>query len=220
MIRIIGDVHGEYDKYKDIIKDCDNSVQLGDFGFNYDVFDSVPDDHYFIPGNHENYDIIEGCDRSLGCMGMREVGGIKFFITRGSVSIDCISRVNNYILTGNKSWWYEEEISPAYLDQAVETYLDEKPNIVMTHDCPVQMKYQIESPNIMRRFGWPESLTCRTQKALGRMFDGHKPKLWLFGHWHKHVDLEINGTRFICIESLKYRDLDIKNGEINLTDQM
>jgi hypothetical protein len=40
------------------------------------------------------------------------------------------------------------------------------------------------------------------------MFIGHKPKLWIFGHWHVPFDEVIAGTRFICLPELAYIDID------------
>ena len=34
-LRLIGDVHGKYDAYLDLIKEADYSIQLGDLGLDY-----------------------------------------------------------------------------------------------------------------------------------------------------------------------------------------
>lgn len=36
----------------------------------------------------------------------------------------------------------------------------------------------------------------------------HKPKLWIFGHYHHNIDRVINGCRFICIDSCDHVDID------------
>lgn len=41
------------------------------------------------------------------------------------------------------------------------------------------------------------------------MFEMHQPRIWLFGHWHFDFDGVIDGTRFICLGELSYRDLDV-----------
>ena len=40
-IVVIGDVHGEYDEYLKIISEHEHTVQVGDFGFDYDVLKGV-----------------------------------------------------------------------------------------------------------------------------------------------------------------------------------
>ena len=34
-VRLIGDVHSRFKEYKKLIKDCEYSIQLGDFGFEF-----------------------------------------------------------------------------------------------------------------------------------------------------------------------------------------
>lgn len=45
------------------------------------------------------------------------------------------------------------------------------------------------------------------------MFTAHKPKLWLFGHWHMPFDEVVSGTRFICLAELATIDVDIETME-------
>jgi hypothetical protein len=37
---------------------------------------------------------------------------------------------------------------------------------------------------------------------LQQMFDVHKPKHWVFGHYHIRRDFEIDGTQFHCLPEL------------------
>jgi len=39
--------------------------------------------------------------------------------------------------------------------------------------------------------------------GLQIMFDMHRPKLWIFGHYHQDFDDVIKGTRFVCLNELK-----------------
>ena len=119
-IRVLSDVHCKYDEYLNIIKKCDYSIQLGDLGFDYSVLNNVDSKlHKVIPGNHESYDKIFDCPHTLGDFGQRTLNGIDFFFVRGSVSIDCLPRVKHYILTGEKTWWYEEELSNEELNNYI-----------------------------------------------------------------------------------------------------
>jgi hypothetical protein len=40
------------------------------------------------------------------------------------------------------------------------------------------------------------------------MFVVHKPEYWIFGHHHKKVEKEIDGTIFIGLDELKYGNID------------
>ena len=35
MTIFIGDVHGKYNRYRDIIRDCENTIQVGDMGIGF-----------------------------------------------------------------------------------------------------------------------------------------------------------------------------------------
>lgn len=212
MIRIIGDVHQKIDEYIAITQEAEYSVQLGDMGFDYSKIDEEVDwrKHTFLGGNHDNYDIYESkCLLSLGDYGYCQYANdIPFFFVRGAVSIDCLGRVADYILTGRKTWWEEEELSQAKLDSACKLYRRHTPDIMLTHDAPTSIKDMISNPKVMKMFGWPENLTCRTQHALEHMWQLHQPKLHVFGHFHQNFIKKVNGTTFICLDELEYIDIE------------
>lgn len=39
------------------------------------------------------------------------------------------------------------------------------------------------------------------------MLEIHRPKVWVFGHYHIDKDFELNGTRFICLNELSTIDV-------------
>src|SRR5579863_5210382 len=98
----IGDVHGKYSQYLDLIKPLNATVQVGDMGFSYEHMDSLdPKTHKFFGGNHDNYDVIDKCPNCLGDYGMDHLNGVPFFFCRGAFSIDQEYRRN----TKPVSWW-------------------------------------------------------------------------------------------------------------------
>jgi|14BtaG_2_1085337.scaffolds.fasta_scaffold64280_2 hypothetical protein len=211
MLRIIGDVHGKMEEYKKVAQRAEYSLQLGDMGFDYDPLKELDFAcHQFFGGNHDNYDTYYSIPHSIGDYGTHRLGEIDFFFMRGSVSIDCLSRVYDYFLSNNKTWWYEEELTMKQLDAAIDSYETIKPEIMITHDCPSVVKNMISNPNVMQRFGWPEQHSCLTQQALQTMFSIHQPKLWFFGHFHRTWTKQIGETKFFCINELDYYDLDSK----------
>ena len=208
-IKIIGDVHGKHLMYKNVIKDVDYSIQIGDFGFrnswNWLNANISPDNHKILPGNHEEYTHITS--HSLGDYGMYDLAGMKFFFVRGAFSVDKLHRRENV------SWWAKEELELNELLDAANIYEKEKPDIMLTHDCPGNV-YGV-SWDLFKRAWIPN----RTSQVLQEMFERHQPKLWIFGHWHMNVAAYIKSTFFICLDELDsvYYDTE-KDVDWNVVD--
>jgi len=207
-IRIIGDIHGKFDAYKKLIADAEYSIQIGDFGF--DVHWAKlsrhkinPSNHKIIPGNHDDYHYINESARAkewtFGAdYGVREFNGLNFFFLRGAWSIDKSYRTPTF------DWWEEEEIKEDDLELAIQEFIDVKPDIMITHECPGQ-QYDGISQILFGKL-WRIN---RTAQALQRMWEIHKPKLWIFGHWHKTGSWNIRGTEFVCLGELDFIDYEI-----------
>jgi predicted phosphodiesterase len=194
-ITIIGDVHGKYKRYHEIIRETERhpySVQLGDFGFDYSTLKNVdPKHHVFIGGNHDNYDKVNDVPNYLGDYGhMVNFNGIDFFYYRGAWSIDRQYR------TIGIDWWEQEQVKIEGFMQAREIYRQMKPDIVLTHDCPESIAAYLLPPNsriFQQTTGW----------ALQELFNIHQPKMWFFGHWHKSREIQYGNTKFICLNELE-----------------
>ncbi len=119
----------------------------------------------------------------------------------GGVSVDKAFRVEDY------SWWPDEELSIAELNELTDKYIAVKPRIMVTHDCPEEVA--VEMARIANRsynkLDWPS----RTRQALQSMWSAHSPEIWLYGHWHTAFDHALRGTRFICLPELAHVDIDI-----------
>jgi hypothetical protein len=137
-IRFMGDVHGHFGPYEKIIKECRNSIQVGDMGLGfrhwpdgeealnppYDVM--VAGRHQSIRGNHDNPAV---CCRHTQCIPDGTIrDGIMFI--GGGFSIDKPCLIEDF------SWWPGEELSIAELKKLVALYARQKPRIMVTHDCP------------------------------------------------------------------------------------
>jgi len=210
MITVIGDVHGKFSQYADIIKGCDYSVQLGDMGFNYHSLDQLvlPIDpmgkkHVFFGGNHDNYDLYP-VHNSLGDYGLHTLNGVEFYYVRGAFSIDGHGRDVEYIHGGPKTHWTEEQLTVPKMSEVLGDYQKIKPDTVITHSCPKQIADMIGNPDVLRAFGFnPETFNTNTQDMLQVMFEIHQPKLWIFGHFHRSWDADVNGTHFACLGELE-----------------
>lgn len=189
-ITFIGDVHGKYDKYLKLTKKYQNTIQLGDMGFSYGYMENLRGNHTFIKGNHDNYDIDVFQD--LGDFGYIEQFNLFFF--RGAYSIDKQYR------TVGVDWWVNEELSYQDCVAAIYQYTKVKPELVISHDCPLSICSSL--------FGFRDM--TKTRFALETMLNIHKPKIWLFGHHHQSIDKVIDGVRFICLNELETITLDLE----------
>ena len=194
-VTVIGDVHGKYKRYHEIIREKDRhpyTVQLGDFGFDYETLKNVdPKHHVFIGGNHDNYDKVKNCPNYLGDFGYTvNFNGLDFFYYRGAWSIDRIYR------TVGIDWWEQEQVGLEGFLNAKELYQQTKPDIMLTHDCPEGIAQYVLPPNSkihQNNTGW----------SLQSLFEIHQPKIWIFGHYHVSWNMKINGTNFICLNELE-----------------
>ena len=171
--------------------------------------------HRFIRGNHDNPEVCKESPYYLGDYGMHELG---FFYLGGAVSIDryCQGHLSHLKMkpptappancyscrTEGVNFWENEELSDAELTEAINLYIEEKPEVVVTHECPSDMNEFVGSPPmrpIAELYG-----RSRTAIALQMMYNAHQPKVWIFGHYHKRKKINTDKTRFECLDMLYY----------------
>ena len=208
--RLIGDVHGKYDRYKKIIADLADSIQVGDLGIGFrrrtgyragEFYTNPPHcamargNHRFIRGNHDN---PGECRKNSQWIAD---GIIEFDVMflGGGLSVDREWRTEGY------NWWSDEELGIGELNTLVDVYAVAWPRVMITHDCPESVAVRMcrLSGNGMLDF------PSRTRQALQSMLEMHQPEMWVFGHWHFSFDHVLDGTRFICLAELEYKDIEI-----------
>jgi len=193
-LRLIGDVHGKYGQYHLLIRKAKNTLQLGDFGFEYGTLANVDArQHRIVAGNHDNYDRVGSWPHFLGNYGVYNVSdfGDIFFI-RGGSSIDRNRR------TEGVSWWADEELMIRDCNAALALYSEVRPHFVVSHECPLSIvPYVTTSTRIIE---------SRTNQLLQQMFSIHPPARWIFGHYHQSWNQIIDGTQFTCLDELECLD--------------
>jgi predicted phosphodiesterase len=209
MIRLIGDVHGHFNEYLSLAQQSQYSIQLGDFGFQYDILDKLnPKYHKVLGGNHDNYDILPFVPHNLGNYGMSCLEDLEFFFIRGAFSIDVKYRLKHMQCGASKMWWENEELAYVELLAMIEEYKEIKPSVVLTHTAPYEIIRKIGNPHILKGWGFdPNHHHPRTQMALQECFEYHQPDIWIFGHMHQSTNLVLNGTSFTCLNELEYIDI-------------
>lgn len=226
-LTVISDVHGLRGHYLKLCEKANTSgsatVQIGDLGYLYDYVRLMSNsrldinENKFFMGNHDSYDVglinqpggiyynkSSEFDHDkfnsfcLGNYGKRTLGGIDFYFVRGAFSIDLDYRRKNI------DYFPDEEISYIHHGDIIADYYKNKPDIMLTHDCPLKVGHNgLKNEIMLKRFGFdPYTFTTLTASLLQQLFDIHKPKLWIFGHYHQNWTETIKGTKFICMEEL------------------
>lgn len=204
--RLVGDIHGNFKKYKHLLERATASIQVGDFGIGFSHYywhERVNrfhhnSQHRFIRGNHDN---PAKCREMCGWIYDGTVEGHTMYIG-GAWSID------HQLRTEGVDWWSEEELSIAELDQLVDAYTYTKPRVMITHDAPEEVTFNMF---ISKGLGLGNrQIKTRTGQALQTMFETHRPEFWFFGHWHHTKQSDIKGTHFHCLGELDFVDFDLE----------
>lgn len=207
MTILIGDVHGKYKQYKRIIANCRSSIQVGDIGIGFRRYphgewqanppyvEMVEGDHRFIRGNHDNPGVCQAHTQWIADGSIEQ--GVMF--CGGGVSIDKEIRIEDF------SWWPDEELSVEELEHLIEVYIETKPRVMITHECPEEIAVTLAAITGIPKLDFPS----RHRVAFQRMMSAHSPDLWVFGHWHRSLDIMANGTRFVCLAELEAKEFDI-----------
>lgn len=148
-------------------------------------------DFGFIRGNHDSPDMCRIHPNYAGDHGMWN--GV--YVIGGAYSIDWSHR------TPGESWWPGEEQSIEDLARVKEEYLDLKPEIVASHECPTMVGQMLLRDGGFRPEKWG-STESRTAQTMQSMFARYQPKFWVFGHYHRNWGAVVEGTRFQCLNEL------------------
>lgn len=199
-MRFIGDIHGKFDEYVNVASSANRSIQVGDFGIGF-INDRNEDinnfhasgNHRFIRGNHDDPTM---CKNDM--VGYIHDGTVE----NGMMFVGGAWSIDKHYRTENIDWWADEECSYDELSNFVDAYIHIKPKIMITHDGPNIITKELAVP-----YG---RANTKTGQALQSMFEIHQPKIWIFGHWHMNVDVQIGDTRFICLAELAHIDIDVE----------
>ena len=210
---LLGDIHGYWGVIaQHIMHYLEKNIayiQVGDFGIGFNsvekegerlkelnkILDEYECDLYVIRGNHDNPAkckvhpnwIRDGhYDDSL-----------RMMFLGGGYSVDRHLRVEG------RDWWPDEEMRLSEYYELLIKYEEEKPRVMVTHDCP-----EIEEL-MLPLIGANSLITTRTGQVFRSMWHAHQPDIWVFGHYHKSLDMFIGNTRFICVDQMQFKDLDI-----------
>jgi hypothetical protein len=192
---IIGDVHQKiYPYYAAIKRHGGPSIQVGDFGFgeyhkwHLEHLDSNL--HKINFGNHDDYNYLHH-PHSLSNFSYDAAESLMTI--RGAASIDKWKRHEGI------DWFPNEQLNYKEMGQAIELAEQQKPRIIISHDCPEEIRDTFFNISIKSD---PRNKSITTQ-SFQELFERHQPDMWVFGHYHQSINEVVNGTRFICLAELE-----------------
>lgn len=188
-MKFIGDIHGDWKWYNNIMSTITDTIQVGDFGCGFEEYASadldidlmVRNNHQVFRGNHDDPEKIKRLPTYIFDGTFDNTGEV--FCIGGAESIDKNMRIENV------SWWKDEQVSTERYYQIMDYYEKVQPDIVATHDCPTDVY------NVIYGIQTKPSATAQ---ALSSILYIHRPKVWVFGHHHINFDKVIDGVRFVC----------------------
>ncbi len=201
-MRFIGDIHGHFDIYEALTKDVEQSIQVGDFGIGFDEGIVVPYlsmNHRFIRGNHDNPAECRKHPNYIEDGHTEIIDGARAMFVGGAKSIDRYKRIEG------KEWWPDEEIQDyANWSHIFDIYENFRPDVMVTHDLPQSVAEEV--------FGFPiyDESETRLSFDFCVKHSFHKPKMWVFGHWHSMRDVIVDGVRYVCVDKNTYVDINLK----------
>jgi hypothetical protein len=207
MIIIIGDVHGKTGTYQKMIRrmpEGQRSIQIGDMGIGFPGvgLHKMPDEHKWFRGNHDNPEKCRANHNYFGDWGYLEADHL--FWLAGAWSIDRVMRIEG------QTWWPDEELSYAELQQVTDLYKEKKPRFVVSHEVPARAGRALLD-GLMGPYFSAKGDCCnsRTSQALQSMLEFHQPEEWVFGHYHvdKTFQLQDCRTKFTCVAELSMYEL-------------
>lgn len=195
----VGDIHANFSWYNEFMKNHKDSIQLGDFGIGFERYSDasldqdlmINNNHQFLRGNHDDPNRLKDYKNYILDGSFDNTNSV--FCIGGANSIDSYSR-NEGI-----DWWKEEGLRKETFERIMDTISDEKPEIIASHDMPLDVYTMIHHPDII--------IKTETNQMLSRIFNYYQPKIWVFGHHHQNIQSICKNTRFICVKNLDFIEI-------------
>lgn len=209
---VVGDMHGNLFSWSRTIMpaaahtDADVIVQIGDFGFGWDMnylealdailTDTHAPDVLWLDGNHENFDLLEetGAFRSAVPFQTSERTwylprgyawtwhGRRCLALGGAYSVDKPHR------TAHRSWWEQEELTD---EDVTRAQIAGQVDVLFAHDSFAG--FTVPGPHAaLKQAGEFDRLSLPNRLRVLDVVKTAKPSLFVHGHYHWHYERDAN----------------------------
>jgi len=224
---VLDAVHDAYERFA-----IGAAIQVGDFGFFKPVmtaFTGIREPRFPVPlhvidGNHEDHSWLSACRNDGTAAGwardldlhlhdrgdVLDLAGCRIGLCGGALHADRAQ--HGSLDKGTTNWLTDRQA-----DAAATAFAAASVSVVVTHSCPhsigVGMQGSaalfVEVERHIRAKGFnPGPPGDCGEPALTRLWHhlNHKPRTWLFGHFHVHHHRVVDGTDFVCVGSTDVSD--------------
>jgi hypothetical protein len=199
----LGDIHKDWPSVRRIMArhpEIPAWVSVGDLGDDDGIYEDVPAPLYWIKGNNESFDYVE---RSLA---EPHHAGNLFYLPNGAAS-----QVEGVWVVGVGGTfaptWYDTD--PAALPHAQRgtmkaTALADKRRHFVKSEVEAAKGLGAGRVDILLTHEAPRPFRVGRMDAgktpINELIAALRPRLHLFGHHHRYAELDVQGTRSICLD--------------------
>lgn len=225
-IALLGDAHGRIDLLQAAAQRAQDefgagmAIQMGDLGFFESLLGAgrplprLPIPVLAVCGNHEEHDFLTRARRSGLCRYWAERGLV--YQPRGSVAwLD--GHLAGFLGGAMHVDRRQEALNrptPEQIQTALDTFNAARPELIFTHSCPSGIGIGMRGSDAFARSvheyvrqagidpGPPDD--CG-EPGLQALWNGlaRKPRLWVFGHFHRYHQATIQNTLFLGCPALE-----------------
>jgi hypothetical protein len=218
----LGDIHADFDAARRVMRrhpEIPFWLCVGDVGDDQGLYENVPAPLYWIKGNNEDFDVIFSSGawgptptRSRSAAGLRpaplrrlaraagarseEIPNLLYIPNGVEVEIDGL-RVAGVGGT-HAPTWYDKPASALIRkgkdDKRRHFVREEVEAVKAMRDLDVLLTH--EAPRPFRAVGGHDA----GKTPVNEMLASAKPKLHLFGHHHRFVEMTASGVRSVCLD--------------------
>jgi predicted phosphodiesterase len=187
----LGDIHADFDAVRRVMRrhaEIPFWLCVGDVGDDAGIYEEPPAPLYWIKGNNEDFDFVQ-------CL--RPVRPNLHYIPNGvAVEIDGL-RVAGVGGTHAPTWYDKkagELIKKGKDDKRRHFVREEVEAVKKLRGLDVLLTH--EAPRPFRAPGGHDA----GKTPINEMIAAAKPRLHLFGHHHRFVEMTVSGVRSVCLD--------------------
>lgn len=202
----IGDIHGDFNSFNSFINEqqADIILQCGDNAYywnknNKGIIKPQGTKIYFVPGNHENWDMFE---EKIGRHGkspieveknifMCPIGSILEINNKTVLFIGGADSIDKQCRLPKISWWNQEILT--YKDFEYISENVKKADIIISHTVPEYFPVGIQHT---------DKINDPSRKILNLIQDKYNPELLIAGHWHEYISGRYNSTNWFVLDMI------------------